>query len=444
MTKSNSKKLIIVSVFITIVLATIFPFSVIAAENDVIRDYYEDNKDQAASLGIAVIDDQNTGLYYLGDIENDPDYVFDWGSCTKALTWVSVMQLAEQGKIDLNTDISTYLPEGFLTRLKYDEPITMLNLMNHDAGFQDMDGELFTEDKSKIPPLDKVLKDNQPPQIWKPGEVVAYSNFGAALAGYIVERVSGQCYGEYVVSHIFAPLGMEHTAIKPDHSDNQWVVNKRETEKCYWISRDGEKTDLGSGALAYGIYGPAGSACGTIEDFAKFVKALIPDDNKCPLFEKDGTLAEIYNPTLYYAGGTPRNAHGMWTEQFGSGLFGHGGNTAGFSSNFMIDPITQKAYAVMTNVRSEAAFCHEPLHLIFGDYNWGGKDFAACEDISGRYNSMRNYYRHGFHKFDNIRNTLSVEKSKQDNVYSLSFKGEVFATLTQVSDRVFLDDNGMP
>ena len=464
MIKSGTKMLSII--LIALILTAVFPFSALAAEDsvsdtitkddisaitageDLILRFYEQHKEYAASLGIAMIDNGNTELYYLGDIANDPDYVFDWGSCTKVLTWVSVMQLAEQGKIDLNTDIKTYLPEGFLTRLKYNDPITMLNLMNHDAGFQEMSGALFAEDKSKIPPLDEALKDNQPPQIRRPGETVAYSNFGAALAGYIVECVSQQDYGDYVISYIFAPLGMEHTAIKPDHSDNEWVENKWRTEKCYTISRDGKKFELGSGAFAenplvYGIYGPAGSACGTIEDFSKFVGALIPDeDTKCPLFEKDSTLTEMYNPTLYYAECTPQNAHGMWTEQFGNGLFGHGGNSAGFSSNFLIDPIAKKAHVVMTNVVGEVTFCYKLLPLIFGDYDWGDKEFTACEDISGRYNSMRSYVPHGFLKIESFLYSMLIEKSEQDNVYYLNDEKNI--ALTQISDRAYMiDDDGM-
>jgi len=461
MEKLNIKSLTIV--LIVLIMAIAFPFSASAAESDVSADtkdpaaagedailsFYEQNKDMAASLGIAMIDKGDTELYYLGDIEKNPDFVFDWGSCTKVLTWVSVMQLVEQERIDLDADIRTYLPGGFLTRLKYDEPITMLNLMNHNAGFQEMDCDLFAEDKSKIPPLDEALKDNQPPQIRRPGEIVAYSNFGAALAGYIVERVSGQDYEDSVISLIFEPLGMEHTSIRPDHSDNQWVEDRWLQEKCYWVSEDGEKTELGTGKfprnpLVYGIFGPAGSACGTIEDFSKFVKALIPyENNKSLLFEKDSTLADMYEPSLYYADGTARNAHGMWAEQFGNGLFGHGGNSDGFSSNFVIDPIAQKAYAVMTNIIGEGVFCRKSLPIIFGEYDWGDKDFVACEDISGRYNSMRAYFQHSLHKFDNIRNTLLVEKTGQDGVYNLSFKGEVFSKLRQVSDRVFKDDIGM-
>ena len=68
------------------------------------------------------------------DFENT---VFEWGSISKTFIWVSVMQLVEEGKIDLEEDIRNYLPKGFLKNLHYDKPVTMLNLMNHTAGFED-------------------------------------------------------------------------------------------------------------------------------------------------------------------------------------------------------------------------------------------------------------------------------------------------------------------
>jgi len=415
-----------------------------------ILDYYDQHKNMAAALGIAMIGDGNTEFLYLGDIENDHDFVFDWASNTKVITWVCVMQLVEQGKIDLETDIRTYLPDRFLKRLRFREPITMLNLMNHDAGFQEMIADLFAEDKTKIPSLDQALYEDQPLQIRRPGANVAYSNFGVALAGYIVQLVSGQEYGDYVKTHVFDRLDMKHTSIKADHSDNQWVEDKWKTGKSYWISSDGEKNQLGAGGTGmyasinprqYGIFTPAGSATGTIEDFAKFVQALIPDSDDCPLFESSQTLAEMYQPTLYYADGTPRNAHGMWTEQFGNGLFGHGGNSEGFSSNFMIDPVAKKAYVVMTNVVGESTFCHQPLQLIFGDYKWGDPDFSLALDLSGHYNFMRGYTDRTFKKFDNIREPLRITQSEKDNVFLLSINGDVFSSLTRLSDRVFIDDN---
>lgn len=448
MSKSSKIKLGIAIALIAIISVAVFP--VMASGDDeakdyaIIKDYYEENRDRAASLGIALINMQDTRLFYLGDIEDDPDYVFEWGSCTKVITWVSVMQLFEQGKIDLNADIKTYLPKGFLTRLKYKEPLTMLNLMNHNAGFQEMD-HLFVEDKAELKTLSEALKQYQPPQIRKPGEVVAYSNYGVALAGYIVERVSGEDFGDYIHNNIFTPLSMEHTAIKSDHSDNDWVVKRREGETCYFIPIDGEKIDLGSSYLFTTIY-PAGAACGTVADFAKFVRALIPDkNNKCPLFAKDDTLNLMYEPTLYYADGTPRNAHGMWAEQIGNGLFGHGGNSAGFSSNFLIDPTAQKAYAVMTNVAGEFTFNHKPLPVIFGDYEWGSEGLTISRDISGRYFPMRDYYPHSFKKFGNSAvsgGRLDITQHKGD--FRLTWPGlKEYFPVTWISDRLFLMDDGI-
>ena len=399
-----------------------------AESPDAVMEYYEQHREYASALGIAIIDLQDTGLYYLGGIRPDANYVYEWGSCTKVITWVCVMQLVEQGKIDLDADIRTYLPAGYLTRLKYDAPVTMLNLMNHDAGFQEI-LSLFVEDPAEIQPLWRELKENQPPQIWKPGDTVAYSNFGAALAGYIVECVSGEDYCDYVAGHIFVPLGMEHTAIRPDQSDNDWVSARRRNETCCFIAQDGGMINLGACLLYTTLY-PAGAACGTIEDFSRFVRALIPDGNgRCLLFEKDGTLSDLYEPTLHYADGkTARNAHGMWAYQFGNGLFGHGGNSAGFSSIFVIDPVAQKACAIMTNVAGESVFNYGLLPVIFGDYQWDGEAPANAGELSGLYYSSRGYYPHSFLKINcsALLGVLNMKRFQED------------FTITWISDRVFL------
>ena len=97
------------------------------------------------SVGTCVFDETGIifeGYYGYSDLEDEvlaeEETVYEWGSTSKLLVWVSVMQLKEQGKLDFETDIREYLPEGFLTKLQYeDETITMLNLMNHNAGFQE-------------------------------------------------------------------------------------------------------------------------------------------------------------------------------------------------------------------------------------------------------------------------------------------------------------------
>lgn len=121
----------------------------------------------------------------------------------KTMIWVSALQLYEQGKLDLEADIRTYLPDGFLTKLKYDDPITMIDLMNHRGGWQEALYTIQVTDESDIMPLGEALKYSEPPQVFRPGEVEAYSNWGAALAGYIIECVSGMDYGEYLHKNIF-------------------------------------------------------------------------------------------------------------------------------------------------------------------------------------------------------------------------------------------------
>ena len=133
----------------------------------------------------------------------------------------------------LDTDIREYLPEGFLTKLQYeDEKITMMNLMNHNAGFQESFYENQSCDKEEIyNNLEEALRACECYQAYHVGEYTAYSNYGAALAAFIVERVSGQDYRDYVRDNIFKPLNMEHTSIDPLITDNSYVKEKREELK---------------------------------------------------------------------------------------------------------------------------------------------------------------------------------------------------------------------
>ncbi len=167
------------------------------------------------------------------------------------------MQLWEEGLIDLEADVKEYLPEGFFTKLKYDEPITMLNLMNHNAGFEDAIFQMCAEDESKIISLEEALKIMEPYQINKPGEICSYSNWSVALAGYIVERITGQPFYEYVQEHIFNPLEMKNTGLDPKYSNNFWVKSRLLENQGYTHELVPKK----NGLFYLNIY-PAGSAAG--------------------------------------------------------------------------------------------------------------------------------------------------------------------------------------
>ena len=156
----------------------------------------------------------------------DPEQTgFRIGSVTKLFTWTAVMQLVEQGKLDLDADINNYL--DFRIPDTYPQPITMKNLLTHTDGFEDRFFEMLLAKADDSAPVREWLVSHMPARVRPPGDCAAYSNYGSALAGYIVGRVSGKPYEQYVKEHILDPLGMAHTAtpslITPDLLANQSV-----------------------------------------------------------------------------------------------------------------------------------------------------------------------------------------------------------------------------
>jgi CubicO group peptidase (beta-lactamase class C family) len=143
----------------------------------------------------------------------DPDTtLFQAASITKLFTWTAVMQLVESRKINLDADINTYL--DFKVTGKGGRPITMRHLMTHTAGFEEYLKNGLFDNPKQVEPLAKFIKKYTPARIFLPGETPAYSNYGAALAGYIVQRVSGMSYDSYIDQHIFKPLGMLHSTTR--------------------------------------------------------------------------------------------------------------------------------------------------------------------------------------------------------------------------------------
>lgn len=137
--------------------------------------------------------------------------LFFIGSDGKLFTWTAVMQLVEQGKLDLHTDVNHYL--DFEIPATYPDPVTLHHLMTHTAGFEEEFNSLLLDDPLQILPLRDHLVRYMPSRVYPPGMVSAYSNYGTALAGYIVERVSGQSFETYMDEHLLQPLGMKHSFV---------------------------------------------------------------------------------------------------------------------------------------------------------------------------------------------------------------------------------------
>ena len=140
--------------------------------------------------------------------------LFRPGSISKTFTWTAVMQLVEQGKLDLDRDINDYL--DFQVPHTFGRPVTLRNLMTHTPGFEEVIKDLGADRPDELPTLQRFIKSHEPHQIYAPGMIPAYSNYGADLAGYIVERVSGQPFEQYIEQNIFGPLGMTRaTFVQP-------------------------------------------------------------------------------------------------------------------------------------------------------------------------------------------------------------------------------------
>jgi CubicO group peptidase (beta-lactamase class C family) len=144
--------------------------------------------------------------------------LFRPGSISKLFNWTSIMQQVEQGKLDLDRDVNEYL--DFKIPPTYPQPITLRNIMTHTPGFEETIQELFVANASQLKPLDAYLKEHMPARIFPPGTTPAYSNYATALAGYILQRVSGEPFDSYIEHHIFQPLQMLHSTTRQPLPDN--------------------------------------------------------------------------------------------------------------------------------------------------------------------------------------------------------------------------------
>ena len=190
--------------------------------------------------------------------------LFRPGSVSKLVTWTAVMQLVEAGKIDLDGDVNQYL--DFRIPPYEGKPVTMRNLMQHVGGFEEQAKGIITYDP-KSPSFDKLLKQWVPHRIFAPGTTPAYSNYGASLAGYIVQRLSGQSFDDYLDTHIFAPLEMSHSTFRQPLPANLVPY----MSKGYREASDPP--------IDFEIVGPApaGSLSSPAEDMAHFMIAHLQD-----------------------------------------------------------------------------------------------------------------------------------------------------------------------
>ena len=267
------------------------------------------------------------------------DTLFRPGSISKLFTWTSVMQLVEQGKLDLDRDVNDYL--DFKIPATYPKPITLRNIMTHTPGFEETVKQLFVADSKDLQPLDIYLKGHLPTRIFPPGTTPAYSNYATALAGYIVQRVSGQDYFDYVDEHVIKPLGMTHStfrqplpnALAPLMS-NGYDVASQPAKKYEFVNVP-----------------PAGSSSVSAMDMTHFmlahlqdgkyegVQILKPETAQLMRSRQFENVPEMNGMCLGFYEET-RNGHR---------IIGHGGDTQYFHSDLHLMPDAQLGFFVSYN-----------------------------------------------------------------------------------------------
>jgi CubicO group peptidase (beta-lactamase class C family) len=256
--------------------------------------------------------------------------LFRPGSVSKLFTWTALMQLVEQGRVDLNADVQKYI--DFKIPATQSRPILVKHLLDHTPGFEDR-GNITVKSPSEFEPLSVWLPKNIPTRVREPGIEISYSNYGTALAGYIVQRVSGEPFPDYVERHIFKPLGMNNTtfreplppAMEPNRAIGYDLVDGRFVAKPFEL---------------YHNIMPAGAASSTADDMARFmIMHLRQGQSGRARILKPETARLMHSNLSANVPSLPGFAHGFYVlRESGPRMIGHGGNTADFHSMLLIAP----------------------------------------------------------------------------------------------------------
>lgn len=344
------------------------------------------------------------------------------GSISKLFTWTAVMQLVQQGKINLDENINDYL--DFKIPNTFSKPITMRDLMTHTPGFEESIQDLIAFNAKDVEPLGQYLKDHEPARVFPPGVTPAYSNYGATLAGYIVQRVSGMPFDEYIEKNIFQPLGMQNSTF-----DQPLPANLKP------MMSDGYKLASGK-AQPFEFVGapPAGALSTTAENISHFMIAHLQDGtyNGASILQP-ATVQEMHARQQY---GEPPAMNGMclgFYEQNRNGqhIIGHGGDTMWFHSDLMLIPSADVGFFVSYNSAGTGQI--DPRSALFNQFLTRYFPYtppaahppaSAIQDakmLAGQYRSSRGSFTNIF-SFTGLLSEATVTAKPDGTLSSDAFK----------------------
>jgi CubicO group peptidase (beta-lactamase class C family) len=273
-----------------------------------------------------------------GEKVDPEEALFRPGSVSKLFTWTALMQQVEMGRVDLDEDVNRHI--DFAIPPFEGQPILVRHLMSHSPGMSDVSG-ISVKTVEELTPYGEWIKTNIPERVWAPGTEIAYSNYGVALAGYIVERVSGEPFADYVENHIFEPLGMNSTTFREPLPDAlaPRMAKGYELEEGRLMAQPFE---------LYSSIMPAGSSTSSATDMARFMIAMLSEGrlDRARILKPE-SVRLLMSDSMANAPGLPSMAHGFYViRDANPRLVGHGGNTGDFHSNLILAPESEFGFFV--------------------------------------------------------------------------------------------------
>jgi CubicO group peptidase (beta-lactamase class C family) len=342
--------------------------------------------------------------------------LFRPGSVSKLFTWTAVMQQVEAGKIDLDKDVNSYL--DFTIPAFDGKPITMRNIMTHTAGFEESVRYLISNDPKTALSLKKLMPLALPERVYAPGTTPAYSNYATALAGYIVERVSGVPFDEYIERRVFAPIGMTRSSFRQPLPD---ALKPLMATGYSSVLEKGKPFEIVAPA-------PAGSLSSTGADMGKFMIAHLNNNGALLKPETMRTMHDFRAPGIGPLNTMALGFYEQWVN--GQRSISHGGDTQWFHSDLWLFPDSDVGLYISMNSSGAEGAAHavrSALFHKFADRYLPGEDKVGTVDaktarehaelLAGNYISSRG----SFTNFMSLINLLGQAKIIVDEDGKIGF-----------------------
>ena len=368
----------------------------------------------------------------------DPhESLFRIASISKLFNALALMQLVEQGRVDLEADFTTYLPDIDFRLPK--GTVRVRDLLTHSAGFEDgYIGHFWAVDEASHLGLEETVRRFQPAQVRPPGTRVVYSNYGTTVVGLIVERVSGVPYAEYLQANVLDPLGMTRSGFRdvPEPEADPALAHS-----YAWATGRYRRPDW---AWMHDGWMPAGGMVATAHEMALFMLAQLADGGGVIRPE---THARMREPLIGNHPFVTPNAHGYWrNEHWGYATLQHGGSIFGFMSNMVLVPELELGIFVSTNTPAGFRLSSTLSRRLVGHFYPRRLEIPApdadaeLEEYAGRYRSQRRSYT-TLEKITAGLNSLRVRANDQGYL-AVTFGNRTERFLPLGADRFVNPDTG--